>query len=81
MTILGHYVVIHKEIMHIGKARHLNICEDLRKMKDITKGGIVFPSSKTSYMEANTQKYKEIGIMGPGTAHMRLAHSFVFLGT
>jgi len=61
MTILRHYVVIHKEIMHIGKERHLNICEDLRKMKDTTKGGIMFPSSNTSYMEADTQKYKEIG--------------------
>jgi len=27
--------------------------------KDITKGGIMFPSPKTSYMEGNTQNDKE----------------------
>jgi len=30
--------------------------------EDITKGGILFPSPKTSYMEANTQKDEEKGI-------------------
>ena len=56
--------------MQIGKARHLKICEDFGKTwmkiqeasEDITKGGILFPSPKTSYMEANTQKDEEKGI-------------------
>jgi hypothetical protein len=33
--------------------------------KDVTKGEIMFPISKTSYMEANTQKEEEIGVMEP----------------
>jgi len=32
--------------------------------EDVTKGGIIFPSSKISYMEANTQKEEEIGVLG-----------------
>jgi hypothetical protein len=32
--------------------------------EDVTNGGIMFPSSKTSDMEAKTQKDKEIGVMG-----------------
>jgi len=30
--------------------------------KDITKGRIMFPSPKTSYIEANTQKDEETGV-------------------
>jgi len=33
--------------------------------EDVTKEGIMFPNSKTSYMEANTKKDDEIGITGP----------------
>jgi hypothetical protein len=34
-------------------------------LEDITEGGILIPSSKTSYMEENIQKEEEIGVMGP----------------
>jgi len=32
--------------------------------EDVTKGRTMFPSFKTSYMEANTQKDEEIGVLG-----------------
>jgi len=41
----------------------------------------MFPRSKTSYKEVNTQKDDEIGIPGPNSAHMRLTQSYVRLGT
>jgi len=58
--------------MHIGKARHLKICEVLGKMKNEDSRGlrtrytgrILFPSSKTSYIEVNTQKGEETIIFG-----------------
>ena len=33
--------------------------------EDITKGGILLPSSKTTYIEANTEKGDETGVSGP----------------
>jgi hypothetical protein len=42
--------------------------------EDITKGGILFPSPKTSYMEANTQMTKKQMITHMNLASMRLGH-------
>jgi hypothetical protein len=58
---MGCYL-IHEEIMQIGKHIHLNIYGSLGRQrmkiqetsKDFTKRGILFPCSKTTYIEANT---------------------------
>jgi hypothetical protein len=60
--------------MHIGKSRHLNICEVHGKMKKQDSRGLIrlyrwrilFPSSKTSYIEANTQKGEETDVFSTG---------------
>jgi len=55
--------------------------------KDITKVGILFPSSKTSYMEENTQKDEETGgyaqeitLVLPGNVVICLGHWSCTLG-
>lgn len=40
--------------------------------EEITEGGIVFPSPKTSYMEENTQKTRKKAFKRMKTAPMRL---------
>ena len=47
--------------------------------KDITKGGIMFPSPKTSYMEANTQKDDETCIYMQENTPGRPKHDPCFL--
>jgi len=63
--------------MQIGKAKHLNTCEDFGKnmnedsrslVRHYTNGGIMFSSPKISYMEANTKKDEETGISSTRTA-------------
>ena len=54
----------HEEIMQISKVRLVKTLgrswiKNQEASKDIKRGGILFPSPKTSYMDANTQKYKE----------------------
>ena len=71
-------MLLHKEIMHIGKARHLKICEVIAKMKNEdsrglkTEGRIMFPSSRTAYIEAKTQKGEETDNFNTCRTHMRL---------
>jgi len=38
--------------------------------EDVTEGGIMFPSSRTSYMEVNTQKGEETYIFSTWRTHM-----------
>jgi hypothetical protein len=56
-------VVTQKEIMQIGKVKHLEdlgktMNEDSRGLRRHYKGRLLFPCPKTSYMEGNTQKTK-----------------------
>jgi len=39
--------------------------------KDVTEGGILLPSSKTSYIEANTLKGEETDVFSTCRTHMR----------
>jgi hypothetical protein len=47
----------------------------LEALKDITNGGIMFPSPKTSYIEGNTKKDEETSDFAPDAAPMRLGHA------
>jgi len=60
--------------MHIGKARHLKICEVFGKKKNEDSSGLrrrdrgrnYVHKPKIYYIEANTQKGNEIGVFSTG---------------